>query len=228
MRSSGRCDSGDAAVFYYSGHGFEVNGENHLLPVDSSGFRSTSATEVQARMEEAGAEVRIMILDTSRNDPFARRMDLRGGLRQMSPRGGLVAFSTEAGAVASDDGLYTRHLVDALREPGLEAAELFARVSETVAAATEGRQVPAVSIAGAAGRFVFRRDGDPPPPPDPDPVPTMRPGDVFRDCVACPEMVVIPAGTFMMGSPSLPPGGSGGEAPRRSRGGARHRSGKPA
>ena len=26
-------------------------------------------------------------------------------------------------------------------------------------------------------------------------------GDVFRDCAACPEMVVVPAGSFMMGSP---------------------------
>ena len=33
--------------------------------------------------------------------------------------------------------------------------------------------------------------------------PPMRPGEVFRDCDTCPEMVVIPAGkTFMMGSPA--------------------------
>ena len=29
----------------------------------------------------------------------------------------------------------------------------------------------------------------------------MRPGEVFRDCEGCPEMVVVPAGSFMMGSP---------------------------
>ena len=29
-----------------------------------------------------------------------------------------------------------------------------------------------------------------------------RPGDVFRDCAACPEMVVVAAGSFMMGSPA--------------------------
>jgi formylglycine-generating enzyme required for sulfatase activity len=28
-----------------------------------------------------------------------------------------------------------------------------------------------------------------------------RPGSVFQDCDGCPEMVVIPAGSFMMGSP---------------------------
>ena len=30
---------------------------------------------------------------------------------------------------------------------------------------------------------------------------TTSPGTVFRDCPDCPEMVVIPAGSFMMGSP---------------------------
>ena len=28
-----------------------------------------------------------------------------------------------------------------------------------------------------------------------------KPGTVFRDCATCPEMVVIPAGSFIMGSP---------------------------
>ncbi len=30
---------------------------------------------------------------------------------------------------------------------------------------------------------------------------THQPGDTFKDCDVCPEMVVIPAGQFMMGSP---------------------------
>ena len=29
-----------------------------------------------------------------------------------------------------------------------------------------------------------------------------KPGATFRDCAECPEMVVIPAGSFMMGSPA--------------------------
>ena len=31
---------------------------------------------------------------------------------------------------------------------------------------------------------------------------SRQPGGVFRDCPSCPEMVVIPAGTFQMGSPA--------------------------
>ena len=44
----------------------------------------------------------------------------------------------------------------------------------------------------------------------------MRPGKVFRDCPECPELVVVPSGSFMMGSPS-------GEASRRGDEGPVHR-----
>lgn len=41
-------------------------------------------------------------------------------------------------------------------------------------------------------------------------------GETFRDCVECPEMVVIPAGTFVMGSPASETGRRALEGPRRS------------
>ena len=31
---------------------------------------------------------------------------------------------------------------------------------------------------------------------------TLRPGDTFKECASCPEMVVVPAGNFIMGSPA--------------------------
>ncbi len=43
-----------------------------------------------------------------------------------------------------------------------------------------------------------------------------EPGTVFRDCAGCPEMVVVPAGSYMMGSPS-------GEAGRYDNQGPQHR-----
>ena len=276
----GQVRSGDTAVFYYAGHGIELDGENYLLPVDfSSSYtparakrRSTSATEVQALMEEAGAEVRIVILDACRDNPFeGTRTFGRGGLAAMAPRGGLVAFAAESGARASDNrgqanGLYTQHLLEALERPGVPANVLFSQVQEAVRDASGGRQIPAYYDAGA-GNFVFRRGVEPPPSPggedlwwqsalkvdtvagyleyerrypdgryvvlsrarvaalgsdppdpvpDPDPVLTHAAGEVFRDCAACPEMVVIPAGTFMMGSPASEDGRDDDEWMRRS------------
>ena len=45
---------------------------------------------------------------------------------------------------------------------------------------------------------------------------STSPGDSFRDCPSCPEMVVVPAGELLMGSP-------GGEAGRFDNEGPRHR-----
>ncbi len=43
---------------------------------------------------------------------------------------------------------------------------------------------------------------------------TMRPGRAFRDCPDCPEMVVVPAGSFMMGSPMSEQDRISNEGPR--------------
>ena len=40
-----------------------------------------------------------------------------------------------------------------------------------------------------------------------------RPGRVFRDCGTCPEMVVVPPGSYMMGSPASEAGRGVGEGP---------------
>ncbi|MBM3508091.1 MAG: hypothetical protein FJX64_10415 [Alphaproteobacteria bacterium] len=44
---------------------------------------------------------------------------------------------------------------------------------------------------------------------------TRNHGDVFRDCAECPELVVVPAGRFTMGSPANEVGREGGEGPQR-------------
>jgi formylglycine-generating enzyme required for sulfatase activity len=49
----------------------------------------------------------------------------------------------------------------------------------------------------------------------PSPQRVARPGDVFRDCAECPEMVVIPSGVFLMGSPPNEPGRTDDEGPQR-------------
>ncbi|NKB15946.1 MAG: formylglycine-generating enzyme family protein [Sphingomonadales bacterium] len=43
----------------------------------------------------------------------------------------------------------------------------------------------------------------------------MTPGTVFRDCTECPEMIAVPAGEFMMGSPASEEGRSDDEGPQR-------------
>ncbi len=45
-------------------------------------------------------------------------------------------------------------------------------------------------------------------------VDVMQPGEIFRDCADCPEMVVIPAGEFVMGSPEDEEGRFADEGPQ--------------
>jgi formylglycine-generating enzyme required for sulfatase activity len=42
----------------------------------------------------------------------------------------------------------------------------------------------------------------------------LKPNDMFKECDDCPEMVVIPAGSFAMGSPESEPVRSENEGPR--------------
>ena len=168
---------GAAALFYYAGHGVELDNRNYLAPVNAStGWtnvqtrnRSFLANEVQERMMERGAAVRILILDACRDNPFDGRSLGRGGGGAMAPRGGLVAYAAGAGQTAADDGRYAARLVEALRVPGLSADEVFTRVSEQIERSSGGRQTPAKYSSGAVGRFVLNeRD------PGPDPFPYSR------------------------------------------------------
>ncbi len=45
--------------------------------------------------------------------------------------------------------------------------------------------------------------------------PGLKPGDSFRDCPTCPQMVTIPSGSFTMGSTSAQPGHEPDEGPTR-------------
>ena len=62
----------------------------------------------------------------------------------------------------------------------------------------EARNLFAAGLADGGGAPGGVAVVDPPPPPEIG----FEVGDVFRDCPHCPEMVVVPAGSFMMGSPA--------------------------
>jgi caspase domain-containing protein len=158
----------DVALFYFSGHGVEVDKENYLIPVDFAGaeadvkYKAYSASRVYEHL--ARARVRFIILDACRNNPFGSTRRLRrGGLASMddmSTTGTMIAFATGPGATADDNapgknGLFTTHLLAALTEPGVPAHELFRRVRARVTAASGGKQQPWLSE-NLNGDFYFR------------------------------------------------------------------------
>ncbi|MCW5750633.1 MAG: caspase family protein [Alphaproteobacteria bacterium] len=159
---------GGTALFYFAGHGIQVNGRNFLIPVDAE-IRSEprvrlTTVDVEAVLDQMGAarsRVNIVILDACRNNPFERRFrGTGGGLAQMNaPEGTLIAYATAPGAVAADgtgaNGLYTEELLRAIREPGLKVEEVFKSVRAGVTRRSNGAQIPWES-SSLVGDFYFR------------------------------------------------------------------------
>ena len=167
-----RLRGGGTGLFYYAGHGMQIKGRNYLIPVgapiereDEVAYNAVDAQAVLDKMEAAGNQANIMILDACRNNPFTRSTRSgQAGLAQMdAPVGTLVAFSTSPGAVASDgsgaNGLYTQHLLTAVRQNGSKIEDVFKQVRSNVRRDSQGKQVPweATSL---EGDFYFR--GAPP------------------------------------------------------------------
>ena len=177
-RFAARVQGDDVALFYFAGHGVQVNQTNYLIPTDYSGqtaaevqLSAFSAVEIEGLLREA--RVAMLVFDACRNNPYRGFRTSGGGLAAMEARGTLIAYAAGAGEVAVDaapgasNGLFTAKLVEALRVPGLTATELFQRVRRQVYAASNEEQFPAV-YDQLLSDFVFR----PPAGPGPrDPVP---------------------------------------------------------
>ncbi|HEX4947266.1 MAG TPA: SUMF1/EgtB/PvdO family nonheme iron enzyme [Blastocatellia bacterium] len=146
----------NTGLFYFAGHGVQVNDTNFLIPI---GAEITKETEIEdesvsvnfvlAQMEEAQNTLNIVILDACRDNPFAR--SLRSGKRGLAvtrnaPTGTLIAYATAAGSVARDgegrNGLFTQELLTNLKTPGLTLEHVFRRTRTSVRNKSSGQQVP--------------------------------------------------------------------------------------
>jgi GWxTD domain-containing protein len=151
----GKLGTAEVGFFYYAGHGIQIAGENYLLPVDfdaqdeiQAKYRSYNTEQLRERMESAGSRVNVIVLDACRDNPYKlTRSGSRGWGPMNAGRGTLIALATGPGQTASDNvkegnGLFTQHLVAAMREPGLRVQEVFDRAKEAVSEASGQRQRP--------------------------------------------------------------------------------------
>lgn len=156
-------------LFYFAGHGVQIKGRNFLIPIraditheDEVAYAALDTQAVLDKMESAGNGTNILILDACRNNPFVRSTrNTQQGLAQMdAPVGTLVAFATAPGSVAIDNlpgmrnGLYTTHLMDAIRRPGLKVEEVLKATRNAVLRASNHRQMPWEASA-LVGDFYF-------------------------------------------------------------------------
>ncbi|MBS8226165.1 caspase family protein [Vannielia litorea] len=161
-------EGADVAVVYFAGHGFEVGGDNRLLPVDGDGESletlmetSLSLGDIRARVARI-APVAVVLVDACRVDPFEGAEEGRAAVALKAgeapgfaavPRaeGTLIGFSTAPGAVALDgegeNSPFAAALARHLETPGLEVRSVLTLVQQEVYDRTRGAQLPYVESA---------------------------------------------------------------------------------
>ena len=148
------------SVFYYAGHGVQLQDTNYLIPVDvvidnplqliENAF---SFNELVNELKQSASSQNIIILDACRNNPFNKTQahnrqlqTIQAGLALVeAPPGTLIAYATEPGNVAEDgrgrNGTYTGALLRHITKSET-AEELFKKVRRDVLQATSNRQTP--------------------------------------------------------------------------------------
>jgi formylglycine-generating enzyme required for sulfatase activity len=164
-------DAGPDAVglFYYAGHGVQVNGANYLIPTGANitseadvDMEAVNADWVLQQMEFAGNRMNIIVLDACRNNPLpAGKRSAEMGLARMdAPRGSFLAYSTAPGATAVDgkgaNSPYSQALAKAIENTHVPLEQLFRQVRVDVMNATGQEQVPWDS-SSLTGEFYFKR-----------------------------------------------------------------------
>ncbi len=158
----------DTALFFYAGHGIQIENENFLVPVDfeaassviQAKFRCFSMAQLFDALKNRPKRS-FVILDACRSNPVAAANSLQAGLAQPQNTGRetYTAFSTGPGQVAADNpngrnSWFSEALADVIGQRGLTVDEVFTRVKKRVAEATEGRQTPWTQ-SNLTGAFYF-------------------------------------------------------------------------
>ncbi len=158
-RFADKLEVSDVGLVYYSGHGIEVKGKNYLIPVNADIRReyevvdqAFDASNLLRMMESLQSNVKkrvnILIVDACRNNdlPKSWRSTNSGLARMDAPAGSFISFATAPGQVASDgqgrNSPYTKHLLNALKQPNVPIEQVFKQVRRNVMDETGGEQVP--------------------------------------------------------------------------------------
>lgn len=177
----------DVAFVYFAGHGVEIGGRNHLLPVDADASSLDRLVETSLPLEEVRAAIAsvaravLIVLDACRDDPFGARSPAPGGRGAVSlapevaksARPGLgrvgraentlFAFSAAPGETAADgageNSPFAAALAGFLDTDGLEIRSVLTLVQQQVYDETGGRQLPYVE-SGLPSLFFASRSGD--------------------------------------------------------------------
>lgn len=154
-----KADGAEVAMVYYAGHGIEAQGKNWLIPTDAQ-LKSDLDLPYEAinldRMMEAvsGAQIRMVVLDSCRNNPFGRSWRsgtraVENGLAGVEADDVLVIFAAAPGQTAADgtagNSPFATSLAKRLPQPDTPVQLLGGLIRDDVLKATGGSQRPFVS-----------------------------------------------------------------------------------
>ena len=199
-------EPGDIALFFFAGHGFEIRGQNYLLPTDVPEVRegqeelirdsSFPADRIIDRLQGRGVRTSVLVLDACRNNPFERSggrgLKGSGGLAAMTPAEGVfIMFSAGAKQTALDrlsntdrasNSVFTRNLIHRLAEPDLTLVQIAKRLQIEVKqlAASVGRDQTPAYYDQVVGEIVLNSSGHTTPAGPPPPQATALLSDVDK------------------------------------------------
>jgi len=154
IRRFGKKLKNNVGLFYFSGHGLQLNKLNYLLPIDAVieseadvKYESIDLGRIISQMELARNDLNFIILDASRKNPFTKIFHTKHqGLALVKPSKGInILYATEPGKkvdVNINNNLFTKKLLASLSEPNLQLLDIFQNTSNAVKLASEGKQIP--------------------------------------------------------------------------------------
>ncbi|MBL4658853.1 MAG: SEL1-like repeat protein, partial [Alcanivoracaceae bacterium] len=168
LRSSNSKDT--IGLFYYAGHGLEVDGKNYLVPTDAQmDYQEDAQTEgiqlnrVLNRMNYSNSRMKIVILDACRNNPLPKQnRSANTGWSALNnvANGMFIAYGTAPGRLASDNsgngrnGLFTKHILRNINTQGKTIGQIFNATRAGVLRESQGKQTTWQNSA-VTGDFYF-------------------------------------------------------------------------
>ena len=140
----------------FAGHGVQANDTNYLIPVEEVendellDYKALHVQHVLERVEAAGCNLNLVLLDACRSKPTAMSRGTRSlgrGLAKIeAASGSVIAFACAPGHTAADgdsrNGVFTSCLLQHLGRPGVDVDFMLGDVATAVEAATDGKQSP--------------------------------------------------------------------------------------